>query len=87
MVLHTQRASKGVSQEKAYSVLMKSGLPRPELDAIWALADVDGDGLLDADEFILAMHLTNARVKMKVPLPAALPAELVPHGKAAPAAF
>jgi len=30
-------------------------------------------------EFILAMHLTNARVKAGITLPATLPPELLPH--------
>jgi uncharacterized membrane protein YgcG len=46
-VLHTTRTAKGVSQEKAFSVLQKSGLGVPELRQVWALSDVDGDGMLD----------------------------------------
>ena len=78
-MLHTTRTAKGVSQEKAFSVLQKSGLGVPELRQVWALSDVDGDGMLDLNEFILAMHLTNARVKAGITLPATLPPELLPH--------
>ena len=80
-VLHTQRDAAGVGRDKAFSVLKKSGLPEAELGRIWALSDVGGDGLLDLDEFILAMHLTNARVKAGVGLPDVLPPELRPSGR------
>lgn len=62
-------------------MLRKSGLPADVISQIWRLADVDGDGLLDGEEFVLAMHLTNAKVKAGIPLPQTLPAELVPPGK------
>ena len=42
------------------------------------LSDVDADGFLSKDEFVLAMHLTNARVKGGLPLPDVLPDELRP---------
>lgn len=41
------------------------------------LADVDKDGKLKAEEFILAMHLVDM-AKTGQPLPLALPTELVP---------
>jgi len=41
------------------------------------LADVDKDGKLKADEFILAMHLVDM-AKMGQALPMALPSDLVP---------
>lgn len=40
------------------------------------LADVNKDGKLHADEFILAMHLVDM-AKMGQPLPMALPSELL----------
>ena len=43
---------------------------------------MDGDGVLDPEEFILAMHLCNAKVKLKIELPDQLPPGLVPPGKA-----
>ena len=82
MVLHTSRELKGPSREKGFSVLRKSGLPDDVLEKIWTLADVDGDGVLDPEEFILAMHLTNAKVKLKIALPDTLPPTLVPAAKA-----
>ena len=36
-----------------------AGLESEVLAHIWRLSDVGGDGYLDKDEFILAMHLTN----------------------------
>uniref|UniRef100_A0A670IC73 Intersectin 2 n=1 Tax=Podarcis muralis TaxID=64176 RepID=A0A670IC73_PODMU len=42
-----------------------------------SLADVDGNGQLKAEEFILAMHLTDM-AKAGQPLPLTLPPELVP---------
>lgn len=42
-----------------------------------SLADIDGDGQLKAEEFILAMHLTDM-AKAGQPLPLTLPPELVP---------
>lgn len=41
------------------------------------LADVDKDGKLKAEEFILAMHLVDM-AKFGQPLPLTLPTELVP---------
>ena len=37
--------------------MMKSNLPSKELGKIWKLADTDKDGMLDMEEFALAMHL------------------------------
>ena len=42
--------------------MIKSKLPNNVLGKIWKMADVDKDGLLDADEFALAMHLINIKV-------------------------
>ena len=77
-VLHTQREARGVSRDKAFSVLLKSGLAQAEIDHIWTLSDVDADGLLSLEEFVLAMHLTNARVKAGLRLPSTLPPHLLP---------
>lgn len=42
--------------------MIKSKLPNNVLGKIWKLADVDKDGMLDADEFALAMHLMNIKL-------------------------
>lgn len=56
---------------------MQSGLPRAILAEIWNLSDIDGDGQLTREEFILAMHLTN-QARAGQPLPQELPVDLVP---------
>uniref|UniRef100_A0A6I8P4H2 Intersectin 2 n=1 Tax=Ornithorhynchus anatinus TaxID=9258 RepID=A0A6I8P4H2_ORNAN len=62
---------------QARNALLQSNLSQTQLATIWSLADVDGDGQLKADEFILAMHLTDM-AKAGQPLPLTLPPELVP---------
>uniref|UniRef100_A0A3P8S4D3 Intersectin 2b n=1 Tax=Amphiprion percula TaxID=161767 RepID=A0A3P8S4D3_AMPPE len=52
-------------------------LTQTQLASIWTLADVDKDGKLKAEEFILAMHLVDM-AKSGQPLPLTLPTELVP---------
>ncbi|CAG5853966.1 unnamed protein product [Menidia menidia] len=52
-------------------------LTQTQLASIWNLSDVDKDGKLKAEEFILAMHLVDM-AKSGQPLPLMLPAELVP---------
>ncbi|KAL3065306.1 hypothetical protein OYC64_015474 [Pagothenia borchgrevinki] len=52
-------------------------LTQIQLASIWTLADVDKDGKLKAEEFILAMHLVDM-AKYGQPLPLTLPTELVP---------
>ena len=42
--------------------MIKSKLPNNVLGKIWKLADVDKDGMLDSDEFALAMHLINVKL-------------------------
>lgn len=60
--------------------LVKSKLPNSVLGKVWKLADVDHDGMLDSEEFALAMHL----IKIKLngyDLPLTLPNHLVPPSK------
>ncbi|XP_078503832.1 intersectin-2 isoform X6 [Lissotriton helveticus] len=57
--------------------LVQSNLSQTQLATIWSLSDIDGDGKLRADEFVLAMHLTDM-AKAGHPLPLTLPPELVP---------
>ena len=42
--------------------MIKSKLPNNVLGKVWKLSDVDKDGLLDSDEFALAMHLINIKL-------------------------
>ncbi|KAL4824949.1 hypothetical protein H8958_010425 [Nasalis larvatus] len=62
---------------QARNALLLSNLSQTQLATIWTLADIDGDGQLKAEEFILAMHLTDM-AKAGQPLPLTLPPELVP---------
>ncbi|KZC06431.1 EH domain-containing protein 1 [Dufourea novaeangliae] len=64
----------------AKSEMVKSKLPNSVLGKIWNLSDVDNDGLLDSDEFALAMHLINVKLG-GYDLPAKLPQHLIPPSK------
>ncbi|SPP82145.1 intersectin-1 isoform X3 [Drosophila guanche] len=62
---------------QARSVLVQSKLPQVTLAQIWTLSDVDGDGRLSCEEFILAMFLCEkAMAGEKIPV--TLPLEWVP---------
>eukprot|EP00088_Acartia_fossae_P053751 TRINITY_DN6133_c0_g1_i12.p1 TRINITY_DN6133_c0_g1~~TRINITY_DN6133_c0_g1_i12.p1 ORF type:complete len:539 (-),score=159.03 TRINITY_DN6133_c0_g1_i12:36-1652(-) len=69
-----------VSGASAKSEMIKSKLPNNVLGKIWKLSDVDKDGMLDADEFSLAMHLMNIKLDGN-DLPSELPAHLIPPSK------
>lgn len=60
--------------------MVKSKLPNAALRKIWNLADVDHDGMLDQDEFALAMYLIRVKLKNH-DLPEDLPYHLVPPSK------
>jgi len=64
----------------AKSEMVKSKLPNSVLGKVWKLADVDKDGMLDSDEFALAMHLINIKLDGH-DIPMELPAHLVPPSK------
>lgn len=69
-----------VSGAQAKDELIKSKLPNTVLSRVWRLADCDGDGLLDSDEFALAMHLINVKLSGHE-LPKELPQHLIPPSK------
>ncbi|XP_055329501.1 intersectin-2-like [Paramacrobiotus metropolitanus] len=69
--------SGSLNGNQARTVLMQSGLPHPALAQIWALADIDKDGKLTSEEFVLAMHLAEM-ARQREPIPTALPPELIP---------
>uniref|UniRef100_A0A6G1SIY0 Intersectin-1 n=1 Tax=Aceria tosichella TaxID=561515 RepID=A0A6G1SIY0_9ACAR len=75
--LHDRSRSGFLSGVQCRDILMQSGLPRAILAEIWNLSDIDGDGQLTREEFILAMHLTN-QARAGQPLPQELPVDLVP---------
>jgi len=66
-----------ISGAKARVELMKSHLPNTELALIWRLADVDGDGYLDLEQWALANHLVRVRLEGHQ-LPHTLPKHLIP---------
>ena len=57
--------------------MLESRLPQPMLAQIWNLSDIDGDGRLTCDEFVVAMHLIDC-ARVGDPLPSVLPPDLVP---------
>ncbi|XP_052014640.1 intersectin-1 isoform X4 [Apodemus sylvaticus] len=62
---------------QARTILMQSSLPQAQLASIWNLSDIDQDGKLTAEEFILAMHLIDVAMSGQ-PLPPVLPPEYIP---------
>ena len=71
-----------ISGASAKSELVKSKLPNSILGKIWKMSDIDRDGMLDADEFALAMYLIELKLEGHE-LPLELPDHLVPPGKRA----
>jgi Cytoskeletal-regulatory complex EF hand len=69
-----------ISGAAAKAEMVKSKLPNNILGKVWKLSDIDRDGMLDADEFALAMHLVGLKLDGHE-LPAELPAHLIPPGK------
>ncbi|XP_035994315.1 epidermal growth factor receptor substrate 15-like 1 isoform X2 [Fundulus heteroclitus] len=69
-----------LSGDKVRPVLINSKLPLDVLGKIWDLSDVDKDGHLDKEEFIVAMHLVY-RTMEKEPVPSSLPSSLIPPSK------
>ena len=70
-----------LSTQKARDVLVKTGLSKDQLRLIWNLSDMDRDGLFDRDEYVVAMFLCDAVIQKGRPIPAELPASVVPPSK------
>ncbi|XP_050737308.1 intersectin-1-like isoform X6 [Eriocheir sinensis] len=66
-----------LSGVQARNILIQSHLPQQLLAQIWALSDVDNDGRLSCEEFVLAMYLCES-AKAGNKLPTVLPADLIP---------
>lgn len=66
-----------LSGQQVRGAMTTTMLTQTQLASIWNLADVDKDGKLKAEEFILAMHLVDM-ARFGQPLPLTLPTELVP---------
>lgn len=69
-----------LSGDKVKPVLLNSKLPVEVLGRVWELSDIDHDGLLDRDEFAVAMFLVYSALE-KEPVPMLLPPALVPPSK------
>ncbi|KAM6262412.1 epidermal growth factor receptor substrate 15 isoform 4-T4 [Porphyrio hochstetteri] len=69
-----------LSGDKVKPVLLNSKLPVDILGRVWELSDIDRDGMLDRDEFAVAMFLVYCALE-KEPVPMSLPAALVPPSK------
>lgn len=70
-----------LSTQKARDVLVKTGLSKEQLRQIWNLSDMDRDGLFDRDEYVVAMFLCDAVIQKGRPIPAELPASVIPPSK------
>jgi len=69
-----------VTGAAAKQEMVKSKLPNSALAKIWKLSDVDKDGMLDSDEFALAMHLISIKLDGH-DIPTDLPDHLIPPSK------
>ncbi|XP_068095167.1 epidermal growth factor receptor substrate 15 isoform X2 [Hyperolius riggenbachi] len=69
-----------LSGDKVKPVLLNSKLPVEVLGRVWELSDIDHDGLLDREEFAVAMFLVYSALE-KEPVPMVLPPALVPLTK------
>jgi Cytoskeletal-regulatory complex EF hand len=61
---------------EAVALFGKSGVPQPQLAAIWNMVDNPVDNRLDRLEFAMAMHLIVCLSKKNLPLPPSLPMPL-----------
>ncbi|WPH03995.1 Hypothetical protein R9X50_00687900 [Acrodontium crateriforme] len=68
-----------INGDQAVRFFSDSGLSEDTLASIWDLADINGEGQLNRDEFAVAMYLIRQqRAPNAPPLPAFLPRALVP---------
>ncbi|KAM4699922.1 intersectin-1 isoform 1-T1 [Discoglossus pictus] len=74
---HDKTMSGHLTGPQARTILMQSSLPQAQLATIWNLSDIDQDGKLTAEEFILAMHLIDVAMSGQ-PLPPVLPPDYIP---------
>ncbi|XP_055540623.1 intersectin-1 isoform X2 [Wyeomyia smithii] len=62
---------------QARNIMVQTKLPQAILAQIWALSDIDADGRLGCEEFVLAMYLCDQALQGEKIAPT-LPAELIP---------
>ncbi|KAL6071610.1 Epidermal growth factor receptor pathway substrate 15 like 1 [Balamuthia mandrillaris] len=72
-----------ITGEQARTLFSRSNLGVSDLAKIWALSDIDKDGQLNKEEFMVAMFLINAKLK-GLALPDTLPPTLNPYHSPAP---
>ena len=60
--------------------MIRSKLPNSVLRRIWALSDIDEDGMLDRDEFAVAMFLIDHKLGGN-DIPEMLPERMIPPSK------
>lgn len=74
----TDRSRSGyLTGAQARHMMVQSKLPQAALAQIWALADMDADGRLGCEEFVLAMYLCECAAQGEK-IPDKLPPELIP---------
>ncbi|UXI16649.1 hypothetical protein NH340_JMT02592 [Sarcoptes scabiei] len=69
-----------ITAASAKNAMIKSNLPNTILSRIWRLSDLDKDGMLDSEEFALAMHLMQIKLNGH-DLPQELPRHLIPPNR------
>ena len=75
---HDKTMSVHLTGPQARTILTQSSLPQAQPASIWNLSDIDQDGKLTAEEFILAVHLIDVDMSGQ-PLRPALPSEYIPR--------
>lgn len=74
----TDRSRSGfLTGTQARNILVQSKLPQAILAQIWGLSDMDSDGRLGCEEFVLAMYLCDMALQGEK-IPTVLPPDLVP---------
>lgn len=54
---HDRTKSGYLTGVQARNILLGTSLPQPILAQVWGLSDMDADGRLSSEEFVLALHL------------------------------
>lgn len=74
----TDRTRSGfLTGAQARNLMVQTKLPQSILAQIWALSDIDSDGRLGCDEFVLAMYLCDKALAGEK-IPVVLPLDMIP---------